>query len=82
MVTPDRGTNEGTSRGSLALQAGLVLLVGGSAALVSLQAGADAEFIALAGLAGLVLGVILTWFIIRNLREIMPDVKTPERPGR
>lgn len=80
MVSADRGTDDGY--GSLPLQVVFVLLVGASGALVSIQAGADTEFVLLAGLAGLVLGVILTWFIVRNLRAIMPDVDAQRRRNR
>lgn len=70
----------GNSGRSLTLPAIFVLIIGASAALVSLQAGADLQFVLLAGLAGLVLGVIVTWFVVRNLRQVMPD--TPDLSDR
>ena len=66
--------------GSLALQAGFVLLIGLSGVLVSIQAGSSTRFALLAGVAGLVVGVVVTWFVVRNLREVMPD--TPDVSDR
>lgn len=66
--------------GPRALQVGFVLLIGLSVALVSLQAGAGIRFVLLAGALGLVLGVVVTWFVVRNLREVMPD--TPDMSER
>ena len=66
--------------GPRALQVGFVLLIGLSVALVSLQAGAGIRFVLFAGAGGLVLGVVVTWFVVRNLREIMPD--TPDMSER
>ena len=63
----------GRDYGSLALKVGFVLIIGVSGALVSIQAGSGPRFALLAGLAGLVLGVIVTWFVVRNLRDVMPD---------
>jgi Na+/melibiose symporter-like transporter len=70
----------GDGFGSLALKVGFVLIIGLSVALVSLQAGADTRFVLLAGAGGLVLGVVVTWFVVRNLREVMPD--TPDMSDR
>ena len=66
--------------GPRTLQVGFVLLIGLSVALVSLQAGAGVRFVLLAGVGGLVLGVVVTWFVVRNLREVMPD--TPDMSDR
>lgn len=66
--------------GPRVLQVGSVLLIGLSVALVSLQAGASTQFVLLAGAGGLVLGVVVTWFVVRNLREVMPD--TPDMSDR
>lgn len=63
----------GRDLGSLALKLGFVLIIGVSGALVSIQAGSSPEFALLAGLAGLVLGAAVTWFVVRNLRDVIPD---------
>jgi len=81
VVSADRGSGD-DGYGSLPLQVGLVLIVGASGAFVSIQAGADLGFVLLAGLAGLVLGAVITWFLVRNIRAIMPDVDTRKRRNR
>ncbi|GAB7012094.1 hypothetical protein [Halolamina salina] len=64
------------NNGSLTLQAGFVLLIGLSGVFVSIQAGAGIRFALLAGVAGLAVGAVVTWFVVRNLRQVMPD--TPD----
>lgn len=76
VVTRDGGLDYG----SLTLQAGLVLLVAVSAVLVSVQMEASLQFVLIAGVAGLVVGAVLTYLVVRNLREIMPD--TPDMSDR
>jgi len=68
------------NNGSLVLQVGFVLLIGLSGVFVSIQAGAGLRFALLAGVAGLVVGAVVTWFVVRNLREVMPD--TPDMSER
>lgn len=66
--------------GSLPLKIGFVLIIGLSGVLVSIQAGSGPRFALLAGAIGLVIGVVITWFVVRNLREVMPE--TPEAAKR
>ncbi|WP_435118977.1 hypothetical protein [Halolamina sp. C58] len=66
--------------GSLPLQLGFVLLIGLSGVFVSIQAGAGLQFALLAGVAGLAVGAVVTWFVVRNLRDVMPD--TPDMSER
>ncbi|WP_053949041.1 hypothetical protein [Halolamina sediminis] len=68
------------NNGSLVLQAGFVLLIGLSGVLVSIQAGSSTRFALLAGVGGLVVGAVVTWFVVRNLRDVMPD--TPDMSER
>ena len=74
MDTSDRGSADGY--GSLPLQVGFVLIIGLSGVFVSIQAGAGLRFALLAGVGGLALGSVITWFVVRNLRAVMPD--TPD----
>lgn len=64
--------------GSLALQVGFVLIIGLSGVFVSIQAGSGPRFALLAGVAGLIVGAVITWFVVRNLREVMPDTTDRE----
>ena len=64
--------------GSLALQVGFELIIGLSGVLVSIQAGSGPRFALLAGVAGLVVGTVITWFVVRNLRKVMPDTTDRE----
>jgi divalent metal cation (Fe/Co/Zn/Cd) transporter len=66
--------------GSLPLQLGFVLLIGLSGVLVSIQVGAGLRFALLAGVAGVAVGAVVTWFVVRNLREVMPE--TPDMSDR
>jgi membrane associated rhomboid family serine protease len=68
------------NNGSLVLQVGFVLLIGLSGVLVSIQAGSGPRFALLAGVGGLVVGAVVTWLVVRNLREVMPD--TPDMSDR
>ena len=70
----------GRDFGSLPLQVGFVLIIALSAVLVSIQSGAGLRFALLAGVGGLVVGVVITWFVVRNLRRVMPD--TPDLSDR
>lgn len=54
------------------LKIGLVLLVGVSGGLVSLQADPTPVQIAAAVGASLVIGAALTWFVVRTLKEFSP----------
>ncbi|MFW5934456.1 MAG: hypothetical protein ACOCQL_01245 [Halolamina sp.] len=70
----------GRGLGSLPLQIGFVLIIALSGVFVSIQAGAGLRFALLAGLGGLIVGVVITWFVVRNLRDVMPD--TPDMSDR
>jgi len=70
----------GRDFGSLPLQAGFVLIIALSGVFVSIQAGAGIRFALLAGVAGLIAGIVITWFVVRNLRDVMPD--TPDLSDR
>ena len=76
MDTSDRDSADGY--GSLPLQVGFVLIIGLSGVFVSIQAGSGLRFALLAGVAGLALGSVITWFVVRNLREVMPDTTDRE----
>lgn len=66
-------TPEERSRAALLFKIGLTLLVGISAGLVSLQVGASLEFTLAAMAVGTVLGAGMTWLLVRNLRQMLPD---------
>lgn len=66
-------TPEDRSRAAMLFKVGFTLLVGISAGLVSVQVDAGPEFTAAAVAVGTVVGAILTWFVVRNLRSIQPD---------
>ncbi|MFW5911612.1 MAG: hypothetical protein ACOCQV_02630 [Halolamina sp.] len=74
----DRRDRRDDGYGSLPLQVGFVLIIGLSGVLVSIQAGAGIRFALLAGVAGLAVGAVVTWFVVRNLREVMPDTSDRE----
>jgi len=61
------------TRSAFVLKALFTGLVGASAGLVSVQANASLEFVLAAVLAGLCIGVMLTWFVVRNLRRVKPE---------
>lgn len=61
------------NRFALVMKVLLTLLVGASGGLVSIQAGGDREFVVAAVLVGLVVGAVLTWFVVRNLRSVLPE---------
>lgn len=54
------------------LKVGMVLLVGVSGGLVSLQADPTPAQIAAAVGVSLLIGVALTWFVVRTLKEFSP----------
>lgn len=54
------------------LKLGLVLLIGASGGLVSLQVDPTPVQIAMAVGASLLVGAALTWFVVRTLREFSP----------
>lgn len=72
MVGPSFSPDERDQTARL-LKAGFALLVGVSGALVAFQGGASVDIIGVAFVACLVVGVILTWFVARNLRAIQPE---------
>lgn len=61
------------TRSAFLLKAFFTGLVGASAGLVSVQANASLEFTFAAVLAGLCIGVVLTWFVVRNIRRVQPE---------
>ncbi|WP_313695831.1 hypothetical protein [Halorarum halobium] len=76
MVGPSM-TEEDRRLASRRLKGGFVLLVGASAALVSLQADASLVQTAVAVVVALVVGVALLWFVLRLLRELQPPERRP-----
>jgi uncharacterized membrane protein (DUF485 family) len=54
------------------LKLGFVLLVGFSSGLVALQAGGTTVQLAVAVVGGLILGVVLLYFVVRAAREFNP----------
>ena len=63
MVGPP--TPEQRAASSRRLKASIVALVGGSAGLIALQGGASLVVVLIAALAGLVLGVLLVWYLVQ-----------------
>lgn len=61
------------SQAALAFKVGFTLLVGVSAGLVSVQVGAGTEFVLAAVAVGTAVGAVLTWFVVRELRQVQPD---------
>lgn len=61
------------SRAAWRLKAGLVFLVAVSAGIVAFQAGASGAVLWAAVAGGLVVGLALTWFVARNLRQVQPE---------
>jgi lysozyme family protein len=55
------------------LKIGMVLLIGASGGLVSLQADPTPAQVAAAIGVSLVIGAALTWFVVRTLREFAPQ---------
>lgn len=72
MVEPSIDAAE-RDRSAFVLKALFTALVGASAGLVSIQAGADLEFVVAAVLVGLVVGAVMTWFVVRNIRRVQPE---------
>lgn len=63
MVGPPTAEERAVS--SRRLKAGIVALVGGSSGLIALQGGASLVVVLVAALAGLVLGWLLVWYLVR-----------------
>lgn len=61
-------------------QAGLVIVVGASASLIALKGDARPVVVAVAGVAGLVLGTLLVWYVFPNSQTRMGR-STGERAG-
>ncbi|PSQ07649.1 hypothetical protein BRC97_03070 [Halobacteriales archaeon QS_6_71_20] len=57
---------------TLRLKAGLVLLIGVSGGLVSLQVDPSPLQLVVAVAVSLLVGFVLTWFVVRTLREFSP----------
>lgn len=64
---------EDRDRFALVLKVLFTVLVGASGGLVSIQAGADRGFVLGAVAVGLVVGAVMTWFVVRNLRGVQPE---------
>lgn len=74
MVGPSLSEDERRRRWNL-LKAAFVLLVGGSAGMIAVQGGADLLSVAVVGLAGLLLGAVLIYY----LSSIAPDPQSGRR---
>jgi len=57
---------------NLRLKAGMVVLIGASGGLVSLQADPTPFQVAVAVGVSLLVGLVLTWFVVRTLEEFSP----------
>ncbi len=57
------------------LKVGFVLLVAASLALMSLHSDPTAGELAAAFGAGVVIGIVLLWFVLRNLREFRETMR-------
>ncbi len=68
-------TDEQKSVANTRLKVGFVLLVGGSTALMSLHIDPTPRELAAAFGAGIVIGVVLLWFVLRNLREFRETLR-------
>lgn len=66
-------TPEERNRAAWLFKIGFTLLVGLSAGLVSLHVDAGLEFTLAAMLVGTVIGALMTWLLVRNLRQVQPD---------
>jgi len=62
-------TDEERESGNLKLRIGFVLTVALSAVGITLQTGPSTEQLAGAAVGGLVVGVVLSWYVTRTLRE-------------
>lgn len=74
MVGPSL-TEEERSLANSRLKVGFVLLVGASTALMSLHIDPTPLELAVAFGGGLVVGVVLLWFVLRNLREFRESLR-------
>lgn len=72
MVGPSFSDDE-RERSIRRFKIGFALLVAASSGLVAHQAGGDTTTIAGALAGGLVLGVVLTWFVSRSLQAVQPE---------
>ena len=72
MVEPSIDAEQ-RDRSALVLKALFTAMVGASGGLVSIQAGADPEFVLAAVAVGLVVGAVMTWFVVRNIRRVQPE---------
>ena len=71
MVGPSTSDDERRSA-SLRFKVGFVLLVGLSGGLVASSIGASATEVAVVVGTGLVVGVVLMWWLVRSYRQIRP----------
>lgn len=62
-------TDEERESGTRKLQVGFVLIVTLSAVGITLQTGPSIERLAAAAVGGLLVGVVLSWYVTRTLRE-------------
>lgn len=72
MVEPSIDAKQ-RDRSALVLKTLFTATVGASGGLVSIQVGADIEFVLAAVAVGLVIGAVMTWFVVRNIRRIQPE---------
>ncbi len=68
-------TDEQKSVANTRLKVGFVLLVAGSMALMSLHIDPTPFELAAAFGAGIAIGVVLLWFVLRNLREFRETLR-------
>ncbi|WP_049986891.1 hypothetical protein [Halobellus rufus] len=71
MVGPSL-TDEERDVASKRLKLGFVALVGASGGLIAIQAGGGATVIAAGIVGGLLLGIVLLWFLLRWWSEFLP----------
>ncbi|MEF8782602.1 MAG: hypothetical protein V5A39_06390 [Haloarculaceae archaeon] len=75
-------TDEERERFAVKLKAGFVLLVGLSAGLVTIQAGASLEAFLAATAAGSVVGVVLVWLVFPDRADLERGDQSRSRRGR
>ncbi len=68
-------TDEQKAVANTRLKVGFVFLVAGSMALMSLHIDPTLAELAAAFAVGLVVGVVLLWFVLRNLREFRETLR-------
>ena len=70
-------TEEETEAANTRLKVGFVLLVAGSMVLMALQGDLTALQLLGVFVIGVVVGLALLWYVLRNLREFRESLKSP-----